>query len=51
MSAKVETKKFGKSERAVPHHSEKAQKWYAAEDESKPRKVRSANFCTSGFVC
>ncbi|KAJ4394615.1 60S ribosomal protein L6 [Gnomoniopsis smithogilvyi] len=42
MSAKVETKKFGKSERSVPHHSEKAQKWYAAEDESKPRKVRKS---------
>lgn len=43
MSAKVETKKFGKSERSVPHHSEKAQKWYAAEDENKARKVRSTN--------
>lgn len=41
MSAKVESKKFGKSTRSVPHHSEKAQKWYPAEDESKPRKVRS----------
>lgn len=40
MSAKVESKKFGKSTRSVPHHSEKAQKWYPAEDESKPRKVR-----------
>lgn len=40
MSAKVENKKFGKGERAVPHHSDKAQKWYAAEDENKDRKVR-----------
>lgn len=41
MSAKVETKKFGKGERSVPHHESKAQKWYAAEDENKARKVRS----------
>lgn len=33
------TKKFGKGEREVPHHSQKAKKWYPAEDESKPRKV------------
>jgi hypothetical protein len=36
------TKKFGKGEREVPHHSQKAKKWYPAEDESKPRKV----YCT-----
>lgn len=41
MSAKVESKKFGKGTRSVPHHSEKAQKWYPAEDEAKPRKVCS----------
>lgn len=40
MSAQVETKKFGKGTRAVPHHSEKAQKWYPAEDDAKPRQVR-----------
>lgn len=40
MSTKVETKKFGKSERSVPHHSEKAQKWYPAEDDAQARKVR-----------
>jgi large subunit ribosomal protein L6e len=34
------TKTFGKSTRSVPHPSEKAQKWYPAEDEAKPRKVR-----------
>ncbi len=33
------TKKFGKGEREVPHHSQKAKKWYPAEDESKPKKV------------
>ena len=34
------TKTFGKSTRSVPHPTEKAQKWYPAEDEAKPRKVR-----------
>ncbi|KAK4131898.1 hypothetical protein BT67DRAFT_436006 [Trichocladium antarcticum] len=34
------TKTFGKSTRTVPHPSEKAQKWYPAEDEAKPRQVR-----------
>ncbi|KAK0754155.1 ribosomal protein L6e-domain-containing protein [Schizothecium vesticola] len=34
------SKQFGKSTRSVPAASEKAQKWYPAEDESKPRKVR-----------
>lgn len=40
MSAKVESKKFGKGTRTVPHHSEKAQKWYPAEADAQPRKVR-----------
>ncbi len=47
MSAKQEaskaehtTKKFGKSERKVPHHTQKAKKFYPAEDEAKPKKVR-----------
>lgn len=34
-----QTKKFGKGEREIPHHSQKAKKYYPAEDESKPRKV------------
>ncbi|KAK5163825.1 ribosomal protein L6e-domain-containing protein [Cryomyces antarcticus] len=34
------TKKFGKGEREVPHHSQKAPKYYPAEDESKPKKAR-----------
>ncbi|KAK0509505.1 hypothetical protein JMJ35_007899 [Cladonia borealis] len=49
MSAKQEaskaehkTKKFGKSERNVPHHTQKAKKFYPAEDESKPKKVRKS---------
>ena len=33
------TKKFGKGERTVPHSSQKAKKFYPAEDEAKPRKV------------
>ncbi|KAI4247304.1 MAG: hypothetical protein LQ352_006193 [Teloschistes flavicans] len=36
------TKKFGKGEREVPHHTQKAKKFYPAEDESKPRKVRKS---------
>ena len=46
MSAKQEgskaehkTKKFGKSERSIPHHTQKAKKFYPAEDEAKPKKV------------
>jgi large subunit ribosomal protein L6e len=42
MSSKPQptTKKFGKSSRTVPHHSEKASKYYPAIDEDKPKKVR-----------
>ncbi|KAL6718108.1 60S ribosomal protein L6 [Lecanora helva] len=36
------TKKFGKGERTIPHSSQKAKKFYPAEDESKPRKVRKS---------
>jgi large subunit ribosomal protein L6e len=39
-SSAPSTKTFGKSTRSVPHPTEKAQKWYPAEDEAKPRKVR-----------
>ncbi|GAO14423.1 uncharacterized protein UV8b_02630 [Ustilaginoidea virens] len=42
MSAKPTTKKFGKSSRDVPAHSEKAQKWYPADDESAPKQVRKS---------
>ena len=34
-----QTKKFGKSERTIPHPSQKAQKWYPTEDEQQPKKV------------
>ncbi|MCJ1422170.1 hypothetical protein MMC29_000049 [Sticta canariensis] len=33
-------KRFGKGEREIPHHTQKAKKYYPAEDESKPKKVR-----------
>ena len=34
-----QTKTFGKSTREVPHHSQKARKFYPAEDEAVARKV------------
>ncbi|KAI9677055.1 MAG: hypothetical protein M1817_006894 [Caeruleum heppii] len=33
-------KKFGKEQREIPHHTQKAKKWYPAEDEVQPKKVR-----------
>ncbi|KAL8687048.1 MAG: hypothetical protein Q9218_006672 [Villophora microphyllina] len=36
------TKKFGKGEREIPHHTQKAKKFYPAEDENKPKKVRKS---------
>jgi large subunit ribosomal protein L6e len=38
----AQTKKFGKSERTIPHHSQKAQKWYPVDDEPQPKKVRKS---------
>ncbi|EAS31484.3 60S ribosomal protein L6 [Coccidioides immitis RS] len=35
-----QTKKFGKGERVIPHPSQKAQKWYPADDEPQPKKAR-----------
>ncbi len=40
--AEHKTKKFGKSERSIPHHTQKAKKFYPAEDEAKPKKVNEA---------
>lgn len=37
----AQTKKFGKGERTIPHHSQKAQKWYPVDDEAQPKKVSS----------
>ncbi|CAK7263117.1 60S ribosomal protein L6 [Sporothrix epigloea] len=36
------TKKFGKSTRTVPHHTQRAQKWYPAEEDAQVKKVRKA---------
>ncbi|CAK7226172.1 60S ribosomal protein L6 [Sporothrix curviconia] len=36
------TKKFGKSTRTVPHHTQRAQKWYPAEEDAQAKKVRKA---------
>jgi len=33
------TKKFGKGERTVHHHTQKARRYYPAEDEAQPKKV------------
>jgi hypothetical protein len=37
------SKKFGKGERTVPHHSEKAPKYYPAVDATVAKKVRTQN--------
>lgn len=40
--AKPTVKKFGAGERTVPHHSQKASRWYPAEDEPQPKQVRKS---------
>lgn len=40
MADKPTTKKFAKGERSIPHHSQKASKYYPAEDVAVPKKVR-----------
>jgi large subunit ribosomal protein L6e len=43
MSApETKTKKFGSGERTIPHHTEKAPKYYPAEDVAKPKTVRKS---------
>ncbi|KAI0851418.1 ribosomal protein L6e-domain-containing protein [Daldinia vernicosa] len=42
MSQPSTQKTFGKSTREVPHPSQKAQKWYPADDDSKPKTTRKA---------
>ncbi|KKP04752.1 50S ribosomal protein L6e [Trichoderma harzianum] len=42
MSAKPTTKQFGKSTREVPASADQAKKWYPADDESAPKKVRKS---------
>ncbi|KAF1994446.1 hypothetical protein P154DRAFT_447581 [Amniculicola lignicola CBS 123094] len=39
---KPTTKKFGKGERTIPHASQKASKYYPAEDVAVPKKARKA---------
>lgn len=36
------TKKFGKGERTIPHHSQKASRFYPAYDDKQPRKSRKS---------
>jgi large subunit ribosomal protein L6e len=36
------SKKFGKGQRSVPHPSEKASKYYPAEEDSQPKKARKS---------
>lgn len=42
--AQSQKKTFGKSTREVPHHSQKAKKWYPAEDEAQAKKVGEIKF-------
>ncbi|ORY09692.1 60S ribosomal protein L6-B [Clohesyomyces aquaticus] len=39
---KPQTKKFGKGERSVPHHTQKASKYYPTEDVSAPKNHRKS---------
>lgn len=39
MSAKPQSKKFGKSTRDVPASADKAKKWYSPEDDNESKKV------------
>ena len=51
-------KKFGKGQREVPHHTQKAKKWYPAEDETQLKTVgsplflrlQSSSLCFGGAV-
>jgi large subunit ribosomal protein L6e len=42
MAEQTKTKKFGKGERSIPHHSEKASKYYPADDVAQPKKARKS---------
>ena len=44
-----QTKKFQKGERRVPHHSQKAKKWYPVDDEKQPKKV--SDHSLTSVVC
>ncbi|KAJ2907007.1 hypothetical protein MKZ38_008575 [Zalerion maritima] len=45
MPESTQSKKFGSSSRDVPHHSEKAKKWYPAEDDAERRTVLFMQHC------
>ena len=47
MADQPTTKKFAKGERSIPHHSQKASKYYPADDAAVPKKVRSRRYTTS----
>ena len=47
MSDKAQTKKFQKGERVIPSATDKALKYYPAEDAAQPKKVRS--HCCGGI--
>ncbi|KAF2451339.1 60S ribosomal protein L6-B [Karstenula rhodostoma CBS 690.94] len=42
MADQPTTKKFAKGERSIPHHTQKASKYYPAEDAIVPKKARKA---------
>ncbi|KAL1597826.1 60S ribosomal protein L6 [Paraconiothyrium brasiliense] len=42
MADQPTTKKFAKGERSIPHHSQKASKYYPAEDAAVPKKARKS---------
>jgi hypothetical protein len=50
LEAKSQKKTFGKSTREVPHHSQKAKKWYPAEDEVQAKKVGYILFLSRGSL-
>ena len=41
-SEQAQTKKFQKGERTIPAPSQQASKYYPAEDDAQPKKVRSS---------
>lgn len=45
MSAKPQTKTFGKSSRDVPASADKAKKWYNADDDAQAKDVSSPVRC------
>lgn len=46
----AQTKKFGKGDRTIPSHSQKAQKWYPVDDEPQPKKVSNCLYDSRASV-